>query len=130
MASRRKGDFLHPLHHLLASNDDAMPLAKNTFQRVIGDVVVKATEQEIHRHSQPQVALVHQPGRHGGNVNSLRPAGAVMGMLGSHRFFADEFGWKVFVFGGGFLAYPPSLLMALAANLVLRFRSEEHTSEL
>ena len=47
-----------------------------------------------------------------------------MGILGSHRFFTDQLGGKVFVFGGGFLADPPPLLMAAAANLVLRFQDD------
>ncbi len=47
-----------------------------------------------------------------------------MSILGPHRFFADQFGRNVFVFGGGFLADPPPLLMAVAANLVLRFQDD------
>jgi hypothetical protein len=47
-----------------------------------------------------------------------------MGILGPHHFFADQFGWNVFVFRGDFLAYPPSLSLTVAANLVLRFQDD------
>ena len=42
---QEQGDLLDPLHHLLARDDDPMALAKNPFQRVISEMVVKAAPQ-------------------------------------------------------------------------------------
>jgi len=49
---QEKGDLLDPLHHLLAGDNDPMALAKNPFQCAIGDMVVKAAQQQVNR--QPQ----------------------------------------------------------------------------
>ena len=58
-------------------------------------MVVKTTQQDIYRQTQSQFALRHQPGRQGGNRYTLGPVRTVMGILGSPRFFADQFGRKV-----------------------------------
>ncbi len=47
-----------------------------------------------------------------------------MSILGPHRFLADQFGGNVFVFGGDFLADPPSRSLTVAANLVLGFQDD------
>jgi len=121
---QQKGDLLDPLHHLLARDADPMALAKNPFQRVISEVVVKAAQQQVNRQPQPQPALRHQSRGQGRNADRLGRAGAGMRVFGPNRLLAHELGGHVFVFGGDFLPDFASGCLTPAANLVSGFQED------
>jgi hypothetical protein len=51
------------LNHLLAGNEDSMPLPELLLQPVKGKVIVVASQHHVHGQSQPKPALRHQPWR-------------------------------------------------------------------
>jgi hypothetical protein len=96
-----EGDVRHPLHHLLAGDDDAVSLPKDSFQCVVGDVIVEAGQEQVNRQGHTQFALRQQPGRQRRDLNA--GAAAAAGVFGTDRASNNQLGRHVLQFLAGLL---------------------------
>jgi hypothetical protein len=83
-------------------DNDLVPLPEDSLQGVIGDVVVKARQEQVHRQRHPQLALRQQTGWQ--QCDPDAPATTATGVLGAHRPPDHQRGRHVLQFLADFLA--------------------------
>src|SRR5580693_8160833 len=114
------GDVLHPLHHLLPRDLHTVAFLEDLLQTIEREMIIKASQKDIHRQAQPQLALRNQPRRQRRDHHAgfHTPAG----ILRADDPPADQLRGNIFELFGDFLTDAVLCLPAVRANGALWFQ--------